>query len=157
MPFGWHQDNGYGELDPANAISTLTAFDDTDEENGCLWVIPGSHKQGQIDVSGRLTVESKAAGDDVSLEVPDEDQAIPVKLKAGDAVIFHCHLLHCSKGNYSATRDRRILFLRYADADALEVYNQRHPRLGPLLRGETKFSEVAAFECDWVAEAKQKL
>ena len=49
--FGWHQDNGYGQLDPDNAISTLTALDAADEENGCLWVIPGSHLQGQIDVS----------------------------------------------------------------------------------------------------------
>ena len=30
QPFAWHQDNGYGELDPYNAISTLTALDDVD-------------------------------------------------------------------------------------------------------------------------------
>ncbi|HET7178629.1 MAG TPA: phytanoyl-CoA dioxygenase family protein, partial [Chryseosolibacter sp.] len=45
-PFGWHQDNGYGELDPYNALTTLTALDDTDSSNGCLWLIPGSHRQG---------------------------------------------------------------------------------------------------------------
>ena len=38
-PFGWHQDNGYGELDPYNTLSTLTALDNADEENGCLWII----------------------------------------------------------------------------------------------------------------------
>lgn len=46
MPFAWHQDNGYGELDPYNTLTTLTALDDADEENGCLWIIPGSHKKG---------------------------------------------------------------------------------------------------------------
>ncbi|MEO8377373.1 MAG: phytanoyl-CoA dioxygenase family protein, partial [Candidatus Sumerlaeota bacterium] len=58
-PFGWHQDNGYGQLSPANAVTTLTALDKTDESNGCLWLIPGSHRTGQIDVSDRLTPEAK--------------------------------------------------------------------------------------------------
>ena len=44
MVFPWHQDNGYGELDPYNAISCLTALDDTTLQNGCLWLIPGSNK-----------------------------------------------------------------------------------------------------------------
>ena len=35
-PFAWHQDNGYGELDPFNTLTTLTALDDSDEQNGCL-------------------------------------------------------------------------------------------------------------------------
>jgi hypothetical protein len=144
--FGWHQDNGYGQLDPANAISTLTALDDADEENGCLSIIPGSHHQGQIDVTDRLTAESKAAGSDLSVEVSKPDDAIPLSMNAGDAIVLHCHVLHRSEGNRSTTRDRRILFMRYADADAVEVYNERRPRLGPLLRGITRFSEVADFE-----------
>ena len=56
-PFGWHQDNGYGELEPYNALTTLTALDDTDRGNGCLWLIPGSHKGGQVRV--KQTEEEK--------------------------------------------------------------------------------------------------
>ncbi len=145
-PFGWHQDNGYGHLKPANSLTTLTALDDTDEENGCLWILPGSHKRGQIDVSRIMTREAKAAGVNLDVEVPDADQAIPLLLNAGDAVVFHCHTLHRSEGNCSKTRDRRILFLRYADADATEVYNGNLPRLGPLLRGTSKFPDVIVFE-----------
>lgn len=145
-PFGWHQDNGYGELDPANALTTLTALDDTDEENGCLWILPGSHRRGQIDVSHIMTPAAKAAGVNLEVEVPDADEAIPLPLRAGDAVVFHCHTLHRSEGNFSKTRDRRILFLRYADADAVEVYNERRPRLGPLLRGTTRYREVENYE-----------
>ena len=146
MPFGWHQDNGYGQLDPANALTTLTALDDADEENGCLWVLPGSHLQGQIDVSDRLTVASKASGADLSVDVDDPDLAIPVVMKAGDAVVFHGHTLHRSDGNRSLHRDRRLLFMRYADADAVEVYNQGSPRRGPLLRGQSQFAEVRNFD-----------
>lgn len=142
-PFGWHQDNGYGELEPYNALTTLTALDDTDRGNGCLWLIPGSHKQGQVSVE--QDEEQKKSGSEIIVEA-DDSLAVPMEMKAGDSLIFNCWMLHKSDGNYSADRDRRILFLRYADADAVEVYNERKPRLGRLVKGTTKFKEVEQFE-----------
>ena len=53
-----------------------------------------------------------------------------------------------SQGNTSTERDRRILFTRYADADAVEVYNHHEPRLGRLLRGVTRFPEVKRYESE---------
>jgi hypothetical protein len=144
-PFGWHQDNGYGELDPYTALTALTALDDTDRGNGCLWLIPGSHKQGQVKV--RQNAMHKSNQTEIVVEA-DDSKAIPLEMEAGDAVIFHCWTLHKSDGNVSKDRDRRILFLRYADADAVEVYNDRRPRLGRLLMGETVFEEVKAFESE---------
>ena len=137
QPFAWHQDNTYGELDPYRAVSSLTALDDADEENGCLLLVPGSHKEGQ-----RYWSDPKRP---VSLDVDDRD-GVPMPMKAGECLFFHCHMLHKSQGNRSKDRDRRILFLRFADADAVEVYNDRRPRLGRLLCGVTKFSEVEAYE-----------
>ena len=142
----WHQDNGYGELDPYTAITCITALDDTDVESGCLWIIPGGHRLGQIDVSDQLTVESKEAMVEVSIDM-DETSAIPMPMKAGESLIFHGWMPHKSLGNTS-NRDRRLLFLRYADADAVEVYNNRKPRLGKLIRGKTRFPEVEAYEAD---------
>jgi len=69
-------------------------------------------------------------------------------MKAGESIVFHCWMLHKSEDNRSTTRDRRILFMRYADADAVEVYNDGAPRLGRLLRGQTRFDEVAAYEAE---------
>ncbi len=148
--FGWHQDNGYGELDPYNALTTLTALDDTDEQNGCLWIVPASHKRGQVETDFRLA--DKLSEKAIELDI-DESTAIPVPMRAGEAIIFHCWMLHKSQGNFSTDRDRRILFLRYADADAVEVYNDRRPRLGPLLRGVTKFPEVEQFEAELIRKA----
>ncbi len=144
-PFGWHQDNGYGELEPYNALTTLTALDDTDRGNGCLWLIPGSHKQGQISV--QQTEEQKLKKSEIIVEA-DDSKAVPMEMKAGDTLIFSCWMLHKSDGNYSLDRDRRILFLCYADADAVEVYNGRKPRLGRLLKGCSKFAEVRNFELE---------
>ena len=147
MEFGWHQDNGYGELDPYNAISCLTALDDADEDNGCLMLIPGSIKRGQIDLGYVRTVEAKKADKEINLKV-DESDALPIPMKTGECLFFSCWTLHKSAGNHSKTRDRRILFQRYADADAVEVYNDRTPRLGRLLRGCTRYPEVKAFEVE---------
>lgn len=144
-PFGWHQDNGYGELEPYNALTTLTALDDTDRGNGCLWLIPGSHKNGQIRV--QQNEDQKKSQSEIIVDA-DDSLAVPMEMKAGDALIFNCWMLHKSDGNMSQDRDRRILFLRYADADAVEVYNERKPRLGRLLKGSTKFKEVEAFEAE---------
>ncbi|MSO22532.1 MAG: phytanoyl-CoA dioxygenase family protein [Acidobacteria bacterium] len=145
-PFLWHQDNGYGELDPYNAISCLTALDDTDQENGCLWLVPGSNREGQR----RHEQQQKAVDATYKVELRTEvaeSKAIPVPMKAGECLFFSCWTLHKSEGNLS-NRDRRILFFRYADADAVEVYNDQNPRLGRLLRGTTRFEEVRRFECE---------
>jgi ectoine hydroxylase-related dioxygenase (phytanoyl-CoA dioxygenase family) len=144
-PFAWHQDNGYGELEPYNAISCLTALDDTDTENGCLWIIPGSNRLGQIPVGEAGSAAAKAAFREIRVEA-DESKAIPIPMKAGEALVFGCWTLHKSDGNHAKDRDRRILFLRYADADAVEVYNERKPRLGRLVRGSTRYPEVEAYE-----------
>ena len=68
-----------------------------------------------------------------------------MEMKAGECLVFHNWMLHKSEGNRS-DRDRRVLFLRYADADAVEVYNEHKPRLGRLLRGVTKFPEIETYE-----------
>lgn len=146
--FDWHQDNGYGELKPYNSISTLTALEDVDEENGCLRIIPQSHKLGQIGLNDSFDNDKKR-DKSVSIKVDiDETDAISIPMKAGETLMFHCWTLHQSQGNLSQSRDRRILFMRYADADAVEVYNQGKPRLGKLLRGVTLFPEIESFESD---------
>lgn len=140
--FAWHQDNGYGELDPYNALSTLTALDDCDQENGCLWVLLGSKAKGQ------MLQHKPDLPREIRMEV-DESKALPIEMKAGDSCVMHCWTLHKSGPNLSKTKDRRILFMRFADADAVEVYNNRVPRLGRLLRGTTRFKEVRQYEAEF--------
>jgi ectoine hydroxylase-related dioxygenase (phytanoyl-CoA dioxygenase family) len=77
-------------------------------------------------------------------------KAVPVPLAAGETFVMHGWTLHKSDANLSSDRDRRILFFRYADADAVEIYNDGRPRSGRLLRGQTRFDEVRNFEADLV-------
>lgn len=143
--FPWHQDNAYGELSPYNSVTCLTALEDNDRETGCLWILPESNKLGQLQPG--LSVAEKQQQREVVMAV-DEARALPLPMEAGDCLIFTGWTLHKSEGNSSPDRDRRVLFLRYADADAVEVYNGNQPRIGRVVRGRSRFPEVAAFEQD---------
>jgi Phytanoyl-CoA dioxygenase (PhyH) len=134
--FDWHQDNGYGPLTPEDNVTVWLALDDVTLENGCLWVIPGSHKDGLIEHGAARESERIA-------QVKDVDRAVAVPMRAGEALVFHGSLLHMSKGNHT-DRIRRAYFCRYADADAIEIKTGL-PRIGKLLRGASQFREVT--EC----------
>lgn len=141
--FPWHQDNAYGELSPYNAVTCLTALEPNDLETGCLWVLPESNKSGQLQPG--LSAAEKKQQREVVMKV-DESRAVPLRMDAGDCLIFTCWTLHKSEGNSSKDRDRRVLFLRYADADAVEVYNDNKPRLGRVVCGHSRFPEVESYE-----------
>ena len=44
--FGFHQDSWYLTAEPDTLVLAFLALDDMDQENGCLEVIPGSHREG---------------------------------------------------------------------------------------------------------------
>jgi ectoine hydroxylase-related dioxygenase (phytanoyl-CoA dioxygenase family) len=70
-------------------------------ENGCIWIIPGSHKWGLL-----KHVKNELSTDAV---VDDETGAIPVELEPGQIVIFNSLLLHKSGPNVS--KDYRYAYV----------------------------------------------
>ena len=90
-------------------MSILVTLDAATVENGCLWVVPGSHKSGAIPcyqdrgVQGRLytDVERYAGADPV-----------PFELAAGSVIYFHGDIIHGSQSNCS-DECRRALVLTY--------------------------------------------
>jgi phytanoyl-CoA hydroxylase len=106
----WHQDNGYWRLVPAGAVSLWMALDDADEENGCMWVVPGSHRAGEAghQRAGQYIAQLKADA--------DESLAVPVPLPAGSGMFHHCLTLHMTKPNHSP-RQRRAWVIHYMPAD----------------------------------------
>ncbi len=118
--FPWHQDNGYSMgVTPATNITVWIALDDVDEQNGCVYVVPGSHKQGLLDHS--------QSADSWHLKIDVEGDGVPAILKAGEAVAFTGLTLHRSKLNLT-DQARRGFFVEYADADAIERTNTDAPR-----------------------------
>jgi len=114
-PFPWHQDSPYWAFGCAHLerLASLQLYlDDADEQNGCLWMIAGSHRHGRLPVFedrgtlGRLytDVERIPAGERVALPAP-----------AGSVVFFHGDVVHGSRSNRSAS-SRRALVLTYQPA-----------------------------------------
>lgn len=110
-PFPWHQEGLYwenGAEDLESLVSTLTYLDDATVENGCLWVIPGSHKAGNLKglkdrgVLGALYT-------DVDLI---EGEAVPTEIPAGSVIYFHRNLVHGSQTNRSHA-SRRVFVVAY--------------------------------------------
>jgi len=110
--FPWHQDNGYAQLDPDNNITVWMAIDEATLENGCIWVIPGSHKHGLI--------EHNKQQDNWYQEVAVEEEGTPNPVKAGEAIAFSAYTLHCSKLN-TTNHPRRAFFMQYSEADAVHA------------------------------------
>ncbi|MDL5047542.1 phytanoyl-CoA dioxygenase family protein [Oscillatoria amoena NRMC-F 0135] len=107
--FPWHQDNGYADsVSPDNNITLWVALDKVTVENGCVWVVPGSHKQGRL--------EHKVNGGSWHMTLDVEGDGIPAEMEAGEAIAFSAYTLHRSKSNLS-TAPRRALFLEFCDAD----------------------------------------
>lgn len=97
--FGWHQDSGYVKTEPLAYITCWTAIGDSDLANGCIWIIPESHKWGLLEHKHRDADEGDYGGWIAQFE--DESAAMPVEMKAGQAAIFSSLLLHRSGPNTS--------------------------------------------------------
>eukprot|EP01043_Picozoa_sp_COSAG02_P020536 COSAG02_NODE_1016_length_15190_cov_128.667418_15_plen_262_part_00 len=145
-----------GHLAPYTSLSCLVALDDVTLDNGPVRLVEGSHLVGQRVIDSTVSTNDVSSGEGkenfkeangsrvITMDMGDED-GTPITMSRGQVLIMHCHMMHCSQPNLS-DRPRRILFTRYADADAVEVYNPgTPPRLGRLLCGTTKFPEVARF------------
>ncbi|MDA0747793.1 MAG: phytanoyl-CoA dioxygenase family protein, partial [bacterium] len=87
--------SGYTETDPLEYITCWTAISRTFVENGCIWIIPGSHKQGL----------QKHTRDEENSELvasfTGEENAIPVEMAPGQIAIFSSLMLHKSGANTS--------------------------------------------------------
>jgi ectoine hydroxylase-related dioxygenase (phytanoyl-CoA dioxygenase family) len=93
--FGWHQDNGYLVTKPLEYITCWTAIGDANLQNGCIWVLPKSHKLGLLPHPWNEKDKSR------DCDPGDESGAIPVEMKAGQVAIFSSLLLHKSGPNTS--------------------------------------------------------
>jgi phytanoyl-CoA hydroxylase len=115
----WHQDEVYIPTRDRSLTGGWIALDDATVENGCLWVIPGSHKPGILwPQRSHDDRRFDCAGETYSFPYTDED-SIPVEVKAGSIVLFNGYLLHRSFPNRADSGFRRVLVNHYMSAESL--------------------------------------
>lgn len=110
QPVLWHQDGAFWPLSPMEVVTLWLAVDESTPENGCMRVIPGSHREKLHAVRQRPDVES-VLGAEAALAV-DESQAVDLVLAPGDIEVHHPNILHASNANTSPKR-RCGLTIRY--------------------------------------------
>jgi ectoine hydroxylase-related dioxygenase (phytanoyl-CoA dioxygenase family) len=131
-PVEWHQDWAFYPHTNDDILAVGVCMDDMMYENGCLLVIPGSHK-GPILTHHQ---NGRFAGA-VTEEVTNADKAVPIELKAGGISIHHVRTLHASARNVSPN-PRRLLLYQYCAADAWSVlgYGNWQEYLDTMVCGE---------------------
>lgn len=111
---GYHQDFSYTPHSNSDQITALLLLDDMTEENGCLTVIPGSHKLGQISLWHEGVFTGTVGDEEMARHRPHE---VRVTGKAGSVCLMHSLLLHGSAANRSQ-KPRGLYIANYCAADA---------------------------------------
>ena len=124
-PLGWHQDGRNWNLSIREEITVYTALDAQTRENGCLTVIPYSHKECPIH-----TVRKE---EDIQKYAPEEKR-VYMELDKGEVVLQKIKLLHSSPVN-TTNRPRRAFSIAFIHADAYRTTTgERYPQVLPEYR-----------------------
>lgn len=111
----WHQDIQYWPLFPANAVTVWLALYDSNEENGAMKVVKGSHKQGMF-----KHITNKASNlvlnQEVSIDQIKKEDIVSLNLKGGEISLHNDGLLHGSDPNKSNNR-RCGVTMRFSPVD----------------------------------------
>jgi len=153
--FVFHQDYGYwyanGNLKP-DMNTVYIAVDRQDMSNGCMQIVPGSHRCGRID---HVMIGAQRGCDlervNAILKAPGYE-LVPIELNPGDTLIFHCNIIHKSEQNNSPRR-RYAILASYNRRDNNPVYEHHHPQYTPL----EMVPDSAIMECQNFTELSGKM
>ena len=111
----WHQDYSYWTRTiPMNHLTCWTGLDDADQENGCLWYVPGSHKWSLLDMP-ELAGDMNGIFEFLSAEQKEQFKPVPIELKKGHCTFHHPLMIHGSYENKSDRQRRGIVINVFED------------------------------------------
>lgn len=113
-----HQDNFYLQVAPGTCAAAWLTLDDSDEENGCMQVVPGT---GELPILCPEKADSGVSFTSVRTPLHSGMKSVPVVMRAGDVLFFTGSLIHGSFPNSSRDRFRRTLIGHYITGDAAKV------------------------------------
>jgi phytanoyl-CoA hydroxylase len=107
----WHQDNDFLPVDPPEFLTAIVAIDPMTLDNGCLHLVPGSHRNGvvaYVTKGYRFTLA----------DPPSDDAGKAVELEAGDLLLLSSLCFHRSGPNLTDRR-RRAWILQFLSGEAV--------------------------------------
>ena len=131
----FHQDAKYIGLEPHNWVTVWLAVTDANEYNGCMRMLPGSHKENLKTHEQKFDENNLLTRGQTITNVP-LDKTEPIILKAGQVSLHHPLIVHGSGLNQ--TNDRRIGFViqSYIGANVNQVIGKMFVQKA---RGEDKY------------------
>jgi ectoine hydroxylase len=127
----------------------MIALDRANKENGCLQILKGSHHMGRVD-HGWVGKQFGANTDRIE-EIKKVTELLYVEMEPGDALFFHCNLLHKSDANLSKN-SRWCMISCYNTASNNPFKEHHHPRYTPL----SKLPNSAILEMNGQLSATRK-
>ncbi len=126
---GWHQDIRYWSFTKPELVSMWLALGTERPRNGCLWVIPGSHRMSfdREQFDSRLFFRK-----DYALNQPLIDRAVAAELDPGDVLFFHARTLHMATRNHTDVPKFSVVFT-FRGASNPPVKGSRSAASGELL------------------------
>ncbi len=138
-PFPMHQDWAFYEHEDARYVDCLVHLDDTNDRNGCIRFLDGSHKQGALE-----HVRQNPDGSKCTPHLPTDryslDDTVPVPAERGDVVVFCIHTIHGSRINQS-DKMRRMVRVGYRDPENVQTGGQSLGRPGLMVQGRRPRAE----------------
>ena len=132
-PFPMHQDWAFYQHADGRYVDCLIHLDDTDDDNGCIRFLDGSHQGG-----AREHVVRNPDGSPCTPHLPtdawDLEETVPVPAKRGDVVAFSIHMVHGSRIN-TTENVRRIVRVGYRDPQNVQTAGQSLGRPGLMVWG----------------------
>ncbi|XP_009598680.1 phytanoyl-CoA dioxygenase isoform X3 [Nicotiana tomentosiformis] len=108
-----HQDNSFLYTEPTTCTGLWLALEDATIVNGCLWAIPGSHRNGLV---RRFLRDENGVHFDKPSPCYNQKDFVPLEVKAGSLVVIHGDLIHQSFENQSS-KSRHAYSLHVVDTN----------------------------------------
>jgi len=128
----WHQDGTYWGLDSTRVTTAWVALTDSSVDNGCMRVVPGSHRRPILPHRDTYAPENRLSrGQEIEVAV-DEREAVDIVLRPGEMSLHHVNIIHGSNPNPS-DRSRIGFAPRYTTPSTRQVDGE--PPTAILARG----------------------
>jgi len=108
----WHQDLTYWGLEPADIVTAWVAITPSTKTNGCMRVLPGSHRPGQLGHGDTFAANNLLSRGQVLAVEVDETEAVDLLLRPGEMSLHHVLVVHGSEPNRSE-QPRHGFAIRY--------------------------------------------
>lgn len=127
----WHQDATHWHLTEPRAVTAWVAFTHSGRDNGCVRVIPGTHREPLPHRDSGDRFNMLGMREEVATAI-EAERAVDVVLEAGEMSLHHPLVVHGSEPNRSSLR-RTGFAIRYIPACVAQIPGFRNS--ATLVRG----------------------